>query len=399
MERARDGLHLLLIFILRARPEETSQPVFRVSRHHVCMQVRHALTHGVVHRNEAALRLKHFRHCFADDLDSAKEGFDVGWRKLGQRLNVGSRHNEHVALEKRNAVQKGDNVIVLPDPVPRFFPSDDLAEDTARLDHVATFAHSFEHQVTRGSTAAVRVASSVASTRELFSLEAFSVPAQPPIYGIDLITDAVGQTVDPAQHRIVAIGLSLATRTERFDGPECDLIKLLDERLGALPAGVIATYNGSLLDLPLIAARAEMFGVATSLRLRTDRRAAPDSPILDLTEAICAAWGPHQHLDLRRFYSESSRKKRRGRLDPESLIPESNELTRRDPCKDAVLARRLTERRWQQARKFIDRMPVPAGDRVRTPVFVNASGGDDFAPHQATGTDDGASFRRRSTDR
>ncbi len=219
--------------------------------------------------------------------------------------------------------------------------------------------------------------------------------AQPPIYGIDVITDAVGSSINPSSDRIVAVGLSLSTGTELFDGPERDLLSLLDQRIEALPTGVVATYNGSLLDLPMIDRRARQRGLDIGLRLRADRRAAPDSPLTDLDHAVCGSWGPHEHLDLRRVYDEG-RQKKRGRFDPEMLMPVADELTDRDPCRDATLARRLSERRWNRAKKYVDRMPVPAGS-ARRHLFQNnpAYRADEMA---ATGTDDSARFQRRASD-
>lgn len=221
--------------------------------------------------------------------------------------------------------------------------------------------------------------------------------AQPPIYGIDVITDAVGTSIDAAHNRIVAVGLSMTTATELFDGPEADLLALLDERLDSLSPGVVATYNGSLLHLPLIARRARRRGVKINLRLRADRREAPESPLSDLDHAVCGAWGPHQHLDLRRVYDEGRRPKR-GRFDPEMLVPAANELTERDPCRDATLARRLSERRWNQAKKFVDRMPVPAGAPRRHLFDANPAFDRRDQPMAATGTGGAAELRRRSSD-
>lgn len=218
--------------------------------------------------------------------------------------------------------------------------------------------------------------------------------AQPPIYGIDVITDAVGSTIDSVRDRIVAIGLSMPTSTELFDGPESDLLKLLDQRLAELPPGIVVTFNGSLLDLPLIARRAKQLRINIDLRVRTDRRAAPESPLKDLDHAVCAAWGPHEHLDLRRVYDQGRRK--RGRFDPEMLMPVADELTDRDPCRDAMLTRRLSERRWNQARKYIDRMPIPAGTPRRHLFEDNPA----YVPvvQAATGTDGQAELRRRASD-
>lgn len=182
--------------------------------------------------------------------------------------------------------------------------------------------------------------------------------SHPPIYGLDLITDAVGDTLDPSHNAIVAIGLSSASGTEVLDGTEPDLLQEIDCRLASLPQGVVATWNGSLLDLPLIAMRAVRLDLNLGLTIRADRRSSPVSPIQNLEHAVCAGWHDHQHLDLRRIYANNGRRLGRRKVDQESLIPPVNDLVQRDPGKDASLARRLSERRWSQARKFVDRMPA-----------------------------------------
>ncbi len=192
------------------------------------------------------------------------------------------------------------------------------------------------------------------------------MPAHPPIYGFDLVTDTLGDTVDPVANRIEAIAVDTGRDVEVLTGDERTMLVDLDDLLVALAPGVIATWNGSLLDLPLIAHRSAMHDLSLDLVIRTDRRAAPASPILELDHAVCGAWGHHQHVDLRRVYAAVSRWRKRGRLDPETMIPPANELAPRDPAKDARLARRLAERRWGQARKFVDRMPERAGTTVNT---------------------------------
>ncbi len=224
------------------------------------------------------------------------------------------------------------------------------------------------------------------------------MPVRPPIYGFDLITDVVGSVVDPAVHRVQAIAVSTARSTELLaDDDEASLLENLDVFLHSLEPGVISTWNGSLLDLPFLAFRADANGVSLGLTTRPDRRSAPDSPILDLDNAVCGSWDHHQHLDLRRVYAAVSRWRKRGRLDPESLIPPANELAPRDPIKDARLARHLAERRWSQARKFVDRMPDRAGSGAAT--LLNPAAEASLLTDRAVGeTSSDPQLRRRRTD-
>lgn len=194
---------------------------------------------------------------------------------------------------------------------------------------------------------------------------------QPPIYGLDLITNATGPLIDPATDRILEIGLSTPAEDELYEGGEPELIELLDRRLRLLEPGVLATWHGSVLAIPMIAQRSARWQLNLGLSLWVDRRSAPPSPIAGVEHATCASWHAHEVLDLRRVY-ETVEPKRRGRrrgrgVDPEDLIPPADDLAARDPRKDARLARQLAERRWPQARRFVDG-PAPEGSRTSTSV-------------------------------
>lgn len=188
--------------------------------------------------------------------------------------------------------------------------------------------------------------------------------ALPAVYGLDLVTDATGPSVDPATNRIMAVGLSSARADERFDGDERELLAALDTRLMALPAGVVVTWHGSVLAIPLLAARARVQRIRLGLVLEADRRSAPPSPVLGVETAVRSRWGNHAVLDLQRVYEpEVSRwRLRRRERDPETLIPPADELTPRDPCRDARLVRSLAERRWSRARRYIDSVSTTAND-------------------------------------
>lgn len=181
---------------------------------------------------------------------------------------------------------------------------------------------------------------------------------QPPIYGLDLITDSAGPLIDPTTDRVLEIGLSTPAEDELYEGGEPELLELLDRRLRLLDPGVLATWHGSVLAIPMIAQRSARWQVSLGLSIWTDRRSAPPSPIAGVEQASCASWHSHQVLDLRRVYESTEpkrRSRRRGRsVDPEDLIPPADDLAPRDPRKDARLARQLAERRWSQARRFVD---------------------------------------------
>lgn len=193
---------------------------------------------------------------------------------------------------------------------------------------------------------------------------------QPPIYGLDLITDAAGPLIDPITSRIVEIGLSTASGDELYEGGEPELLELLDRRLNLLDPGVLATWHGSIVALPLIAARAKRWNLDLSLTLQDDRRAAPASPVIGVT-AVRARWHDHGVLDLRRVYETAEprrwRRRRNTSRSLEDLIPPTDDLAQRDPLKDARLARQLAERRWPQAKRVIDQIDLTEPTR-ETPV-------------------------------
>ncbi len=182
----------------------------------------------------------------------------------------------------------------------------------------------------------------------------------PAIYGLDLVTDSAGPLVDPDLHRVVAIGLSSTNTDQLFDGDEPTLLEELDTRLSTLSPGVIVTWHGSVLAIPLIAARAQRHHVALGLCLEADKRTAPRSPVLGVDAAVRARWGNHAVLDLQRVYESHGPRwwgRRNRDRDVEDLLPPTDDLIARDPCKDARLARCLAERRWSQAKRYIDPLP------------------------------------------
>lgn len=185
---------------------------------------------------------------------------------------------------------------------------------------------------------------------------------RPPLYGFDLCTDAADAVVDGNRHRITRVGISTDRGDEVYEGDEGEILHLVDHRLAVLPPGVLISWQGSLLDFPLIQRRAEHHRLETGLRLRPDHRDAPRSILAGLKHPWCSAWYSHQHIELRRVYDSSERwwKPLRSKLDPESLIPPPDALVAHDPARDARLARSLAERRWAQAKRYVDRMPAPS---------------------------------------
>ena len=169
------------------------------------------------------------------------------------------------------------------------------------------------------------------------------------------------------------MALSAPGFDEVFTGPEPELLAELDQRLGQLEPGVIATWNGAAFDLPFIADRAALHGLALGLRLRPRPASRCAAPRCRATPAPTAArWFDHGHIDAYRLYRGdvgpalrvSCSLKSIARLvglspievDRDRIHDLSNEALHAYAASDARLARVLTERRWGTASRCIDRV-------------------------------------------
>ena len=208
------------------------------------------------------------------------------------------------------------------------------------------------------------------------------VLVKPPIYGLDIAFEhrslerrSTGDrqrrqrpngdpdgvdVLDPVESVIVGAGLSTVDGDEFYDGSERRILSILDQRFAVLEPGIISTWNGSILDLPLLRARAKALELGLGLRIRPDRRrnlrlanrsGGDPRPAFQVGPAaagearpVSGAWHRQRHLDLRWVYDH---------------VATADELTSRDPCRGAHLARSLAERRWNRARRHLDRLPPP----------------------------------------
>jgi hypothetical protein len=166
--------------------------------------------------------------------------------------------------------------------------------------------------------------------------------------------------LDPYESVIVGAGLSTVDGDEFYDGSERRILSILDQRFAVLDPGIISTWNGSILDLPLLRARAKALQLGLGLRIRPDRRrnlrvvgrsAANRRPAFQVGRSpaggvrpVSGAWHRQRHLDLRWVYDH---------------VASADELDSSDPCRGAHLARSLAERRWSRARRHLDRIPPP----------------------------------------
>jgi hypothetical protein len=164
--------------------------------------------------------------------------------------------------------------------------------------------------------------------------------------------------LDPLNSTVIAAGISTIDGDEYYDGDERRILSVLDQRFAVLDPGIISTWNGSILDLPFLRARARFLRLGLGLRIRPDRRRGPrpsttrrPQPSVQVGGAkpgtakpVCGAWHRQRHLDLRWVYGEGA---------------STDELLGPDPRRGAHLARSLAERRWMRARRHLDRIPPP----------------------------------------
>jgi uncharacterized protein YprB with RNaseH-like and TPR domain len=195
------------------------------------------------------------------------------------------------------------------------------------------------------------------------------------IYGLDIETDTRVNGLDPAVARVLTVALSWPGHDRVFTGPEPDLLLAVDEQLLELPPGVIATWNGGAFDLPFIADRASRHPLDLGLRIRHDPALAVRGPLPGHPGAYRGEWYGHRHLDAYRLYksdvgpllriscSLKSIARAMGltpvEVDRSHIHDLTNEALHAYAASDARLARVLTERRWPNASRHVDRMPAP----------------------------------------
>ena len=219
------------------------------------------------------------------------------------------------------------------------------------------------------------------------------------IYGLDIEIDTRRGGLDPAVSTVLTVALCGPGFDDVFIGDEFTILRGLDTRLAALPAGVLATWNGATFDLPFIADRARILGLELDLQLFLDRRLTLNrAPLPGHAGAYRGAWGHHAHLDTFRLYgggvagSNRMSLKTLGRLlgfgchggpaDPTHDL--ANEALHANAASDARLARVLAQRRWNSAFRLIDRLDhdeaPPTRLDVRRPQRQARAEGQPFSP-------------------
>lgn len=190
----------------------------------------------------------------------------------------------------------------------------------------------------------------------------------PPLYGLDIETDTTVDGLDSRVARIVAVAVVSDSAEWVFDdADETALLVAVDRLLESLPPGVVVTWNGGAFDLPFIAHRAALAGVATGLRLSGLERRRRDGEVRTIHRG---GWHQHDHVDAyrvwrvdlpRHFQVSCSLKSvaELAGLDPVRVdVAQLHELApadvRRYVTSDARLARELAAIRWTTAVGHVD---------------------------------------------
>lgn len=196
------------------------------------------------------------------------------------------------------------------------------------------------------------------------------------MYGLDIETDTTVDGLDPRVSPVVAVALATVAATRVIVGDEASILRSLDAELGALPPGIVVTWNGSAFDLPFLHDRAAACGVPLGLSLHPDP--APHRSADALPGHECgyrARWWSHRHLDGYRVYRAdvgaslglSCGLKSMARLvglrpvevDRSRISELSAATLERYVASDAELARALVLRRWPGCAAAVDAVPEP----------------------------------------
>jgi len=130
------------------------------------------------------------------------------------------------------------------------------------------------------------------------------------IYGLDIETDttpmkdSTPRGLDPATTTIVNVAISTRDGEIVFRGEERSLLLSLDRYIRNLPVGLIATWNGSVFDLPFIISRAESLEIELGLTITPADNIRPKyEPLPGHRGGYHGTWSnrttvSHSHLDI-----------------------------------------------------------------------------------------------------
>jgi len=134
-----------------------------------------------------------------------------------------------------------------------------------------------------------------------------------PLYAFDIETTGLSHT-DSSVTTVAIYSPAVSFVIE--DTNEKRLITALAERLAALPAGVICTWNGAVFDGPFLAGRSMRLGMGSWFDLREDASIAPKyepqhgfapkglHPIFPAADTFNDGSNWHDHLDVAYLWKE-----------------------------------------------------------------------------------------------
>lgn len=182
-------------------------------------------------------------------------------------------------------------------------------------------------------------------------------------YGLDIEINAGDGVVDPVTAAVTKIAVSAGRSDVAFVGSETEILRGVNDYLNTLAPGVLATWNGSIFDLPFIADRARIVGIELDLVLVADPNGRMGrQPLPGHRGSHKARWGEHRHLDTYRLHGShgSGWGHLVGRARRQSQAVNTNDLLNEalhaNAVNDARLARVLAERRGVAALRVLDRI-------------------------------------------
>ena len=100
---------MLSVAIFVTRPKKSLQPVSFGSGNDVYMQMRHALTHAIIDRNESPLRSQSCFHCHSQQSRVRRQPLQKSGSNFIQRLHVLFRYQQAVAREQWSVIKEGES--------------------------------------------------------------------------------------------------------------------------------------------------------------------------------------------------------------------------------------------------------------------------------------------------
>ena len=106
---------VLLIRVAPPRPEEPLQSITLPPGHDMNMQMRNALTHPVIDRDEAAFRRHRCDDGSLDRLRRLEQRANLSLRQIGQSLDMTIGNQQYMPGKERSMIEKRERAFSAPD--------------------------------------------------------------------------------------------------------------------------------------------------------------------------------------------------------------------------------------------------------------------------------------------